>query len=173
MGSEIAMDELKRLKELALNTQEKSRLTKTVVVTLNIRSLNKHFVALTKDFQMRAKVINLQETWCCPEEKGTDYQIQGYQLHMVNQVSGTINKENYQMLKLKGVNFDVINVYCSRGANKVDFLRDLGSLAAAQRPCFITGDFNINYLRDPKDSIVAKILSCGFSQIVKGHTHKT
>merc|ERR1712121_599480 len=113
--SESAMDELKRLKELALNTQEKSRLTKTVVVTLNIRSLKKHFVALTKDFQMRARVINLQETWCCPEENGTDYHIEGYQLHMVNQgrgkgiatyhsdefqVSGSINKEFYQMLKI-------------------------------------------------------------------------
>ena len=185
--SESAMDELKRLKELALNTQEKSRLAKTVVVTLNIRSLRKNFVALTKDFQMRAKVMNLQETWCCPDEDGTGYQIEGYQLHMVNQgrgkgiatyyceefqVCGSMNKEFYQMLKLKGNEYDVINVYCSRGANKVEFLRDLGSLAAAQRPCLITGDFNINFMRDPKDSIVAKILSCGYNQIVKGPTHK-
>ena len=136
---------------------------------------------------MRANVINLQETWCSPEDNETEYQMQGYQLHMVNQgrgkgiatyysnefeVSGTINKELYQMLKIKGSNFDVINVYCSRGANRADFLRDLGSLAAAQRPCLITGDFNINYMKDPKDSIVARILSCGFNQIVKGPTHK-
>jgi len=37
--SESAIDELRRLKELALNTQEKSCLAITVVVTLNIRTL--------------------------------------------------------------------------------------------------------------------------------------
>ena len=63
------------------------------------------------------------------------------------------------------------NVYCSKGANKVNFLKDLGSLAGAARPCFIVGDFNINYLSVPKDPVVTKILACGFQQIVQNPTH--
>ena len=50
------------------------------------------------------------------------------------------------MSKVTSEDFDVVNIYCSKGANKNEFLRDLGSLASAPRPCFIVGDFNINFL---------------------------
>ena len=33
-------------------------------------------------------------------------------------------------------------------------------------------DFNINFLHDPKDSIIQRITSNGFKQIVEGPTHK-
>ena len=75
------------------------------------------------------------------------------------------------MSKVTSKEFDVVNVYCSQGANKAEFLKDLGSLAGMARPCFITGDFNVNFLREPKDTIVTKILSCGFKQIVRSPTH--
>ena len=65
----------------------------------------------------------------------------------------------------------MVNIYCSKEANKGDFLRDLGRLAGTARPCFIVGDFNVNFLRNPKDPIVTKILSCGFMQIVTAPTH--
>ena len=86
-------------------------------------------------------------------------------------VSGSINKELYQISKVISQEFDVINIYCSKGANKSDFLRDLGSLANAARPTFLIGDLNINFLNNPKDRIVIKILSNGFKQLVSAPTH--
>ena len=184
--SDVAMEELKTLNEKALNETEKIRLANTVIISLNIRSLLKHYEALQKDFQMKAKVIALQETWCSIDENGLAFPMEEYNLHLVNcgrgkgvatyycaefQVSGSINKELYQMSKVTSKEFDVVNVYCTRGANKAEFLKDLGSLAGMARPCFITGDFNVNFLREPKDAIVTKILSCGFKQIVRSPTH--
>ena len=75
------------------------------------------------------------------------------------------------MLKVTSSEYDVINVYCSRGANKVSFLNDLGKLARDPRPCYIVGDFNLNFMRDPQDQIIKKILSNGFKQIVSEPTH--
>ena len=184
--SDVAMEELKRLQEQALNKNEKSRLDRTVIISLNIRSLLKHHESLLLDFQMKAKVIALQETWCPIDQNSHCLEMEGYSLHLVNQgrgkgvatyyskefkVAGSINKELYQMAKVTCKDFDVVNIYCSHGANKADFLKDLGSLAGAARPCFIIGHFNINFLRVPKETIVTKILSCGFKQIVESPTH--
>ena len=87
------------------------------------------------------------------------------------QVSGTVNKEYYQMSKVAGNEFDIVNIYCSQGANKAEFLRDLGKMAGSPKPCFIVGDFNINYLRVPHEMIVNKIQSCGYKQLVQHPTH--
>ena len=75
------------------------------------------------------------------------------------------------MSKVSSKEFDVVNLYCSNGANKANFLKDLGSLAGAARPTFIVGDFNINFLNKPQDAILKKILSTGFKQIVSQPTH--
>ena len=74
------------------------------------------------------------------------------------------------MSKVTSKDFDVINIYRSQNANKAEFLRDLGSLAGAARPCFVIGDLNVNFLNDPKD-IITKILSCSFKQVVQSPTH--
>ena len=86
-------------------------------------------------------------------------------------VTGSINKESYQISKVSSKELDVINVYRSQGHNKVEFLRDLGSLAGPMRSGFIIGDFNVDFLHEPKDAVVSKILSCGFKQIVPHPTH--
>ena len=75
------------------------------------------------------------------------------------------------MQKVSCNNYDVINVYRSKEANRMDFLNDLGSLARGPKPCFIVGDFNIDYLKDPNNSIIQKISSCDFQQIVEEPTH--
>ena len=86
-------------------------------------------------------------------------------------VSGTINKDHYQISRETSNKFDVINIYCSQGANKADFLKDLGGLACAARPTFMVGDFNMDFLHTPKSPIITKILSNGFRQIVTQPTH--
>ena len=185
--SKEAMQELARLEKKALNEIEKQRIASNVLITLNIRSLPKHHAALLNDFQMKAKVIALQETWCREDQTVEELLLPDYDLHLVShghgkgvatyfskdfQISKGINKQYYQMSKVSSEEFDIVNIYCSKGANKTEFLKDLGSLASAPRPCFIVGDFNINFLRDPKEQIIKKILSCGFKQIVNYPTHK-
>ena len=127
----------------------------------------------------------MQETWCQSDESD-QLNIPGYQGHFVNQgrgkgvatyyrsnfqVSGTINRELYQMSRVSSTNLDVINIYLSRGANKAQFLQDLGSLARGPKPSIIVGDFNIDLLKQPEDCITKKITSCGYKQLISSPTH--
>ena len=184
--SPAAMEELNHLQNKAMNNMEDQRINSNIIISLNIRSLVKHHSALCNDFQMKAKVIALQETWCPVGQNPELLQMPGYNLHLVNSGHGKgiatyfsaefqqveeVNREHYQMSKITSNEYDVVNVYCSKGANKVAFLNDLGKLAKAPRPCYIVGDFNVNFLRDPQDQIIKKILSHGFKQIVSEPTH--
>ena len=74
------------------------------------------------------------------------------------------------MSRVSSTEMDIINIYCSHGANKGEFVKDLGSLARGPKPCIIVGDFNIDYLRGA-EAIINKITSCGFKQIVTTATH--
>ena len=185
--SELAIKELERLNEVSLNEKELEKQRNAIVVSLNIRSLMHNHDNLLHDRQMQADVIALQETWCNEDFDNNHLALPGYQMHLVSQgrgkgvatffksmfkVNGTISKSMYQLLKVSCEDYDVVNVYCSKGANKMEFLRDLGSLAKGARPCIIVGDFNINYLGDPKDQIISKITSCGFTQLVQVPTHQ-
>ena len=185
--SALAMEELDRLKGIKKNEVQMKRQKNTLVVTLNIRSLQHNHTHLLKDAQFQADVIALQETWCSKEHDNLQLSLPGYQMHLVSEgrgkgiatyfksmfkITGAISKNLYQLSKVSCQEYDVINIYCSRGANKAEFLNDLGSLARGARPCFILGDFNINYFNDPKDMIIRKITSCGFDQLVEVPTHK-
>ena len=86
-------------------------------------------------------------------------------------ISGSVNTNLYQMSKVSNGNLDIINIYISRGASKAEFLKHLGNLAKGSKNCFIVGDFNVDFLHEPKDAVVSKILSCGFKQIVPHPTH--
>ena len=183
--SPSAMTELQRLQKNSLNDQKKIIWQKTEVTSLNIRSLARHHQSLLNDNHVTGNVIALQETWCQSDESN-QFNIPGYQGHFVNQgrgkgvttyyrsnfqVSGTVNKELYQMSRVSSKDLDVINIYISRGANKAQFIQDLGSLARGPKPSIIVGDFNIDLLNHPEDSISKKIISCGFKQIVSSPTH--
>ena len=184
--SPIAMEELKRLQAVALNEEEIYRKENSYITSLNIRSISSNYKNLFKDKLTHARVIALQETWCEEKSETSHFEILGYKSHFVKQgrgkgvatyfqpgfqVTGQINADHYQILRVSCNNYDVINVYRSKDANKRDFLNDLGSLAGGAKPCFIVGDFNIDFLKHPNDSIIQKILSCGFRQVVAVSTH--
>ena len=110
----------------------------------------------------------------------------GYKLHLVSQgngkgvatyfksdfnETGTINNAFYQISRVSSDTLNVINLYLSRGANKRDFLKDLGALAKGAKPCIIVGDFNIDFLNKPNELIITQIMSNGFNQIVTSPTH--
>ena len=134
--SPAAIEELNHLQNKALNNMEDQRINSNIIISLNIRSLVKHHSALCNDFQMKAKVIALQETWCPVGQNPELLQMPGYNLHLVNSGHGKgiatyfsaefqqveeVNREHYQMSKITSTEYDVVNVYCSKGANKVAF----------------------------------------------------
>ena len=184
--SDTAMKELKRLETISLNDKQQNLQLNTYVLSLNIRSLMANFPNLLKDESTRAKVIALQETWCQEGQETDSLQLPGYKLHLVSQgrgkgvamffqdgfdVTGEVNKREYQICRVSCKNYDVVNVYRSQNADQSNFIKDLGTLARGSKPCFILGDFNIDLLKNPNDRLSEKISSCGFRQIVKNATH--
>ena len=183
--SPAAMKELERMQEIALNTQIKDA-KKTVIISLNIRSLIRHHQNLLTDPLIEAQVIALQETWCHPEQVYASLEIPGYRQHLVSQgrgkgvatyfkgdyqVTGQIKTDLYQISKVSSSALDVLNVYCSQGCNKSNFLKDLGSLVRKDRPCFIVGDLNIDYSSNPNDIVIRMLEGKGFKQLVQSPTH--
>ena len=131
--------------------------------------------------KVKAKVIALQETWCNADQSISSLEIPGYSLHLVSHgrgkgiatyftnefwITGTINKDSYQISKVSCADFDVINVYRSQGHDKTEFLRDLGRLAGPLRSGFVVGDFNEDFLHEPKTTVASKMLSHRFKQVV-------
>ena len=86
-------------------------------------------------------------------------------------VTGEVNKQEYQICRVSCRNYDVVSVYRSKDANQHNFLKDLGTLERGGKPCFILGDFNVDILKNPNDWLLQKISSCGFQQIVEDVTH--
>ena len=180
-----ALTELDRLKTIALNKKENDLATKTLIYSLNIRSLSKNLSHLLKAFPKGSKVIALQETWCHMDQTAALFAIPGYNLHLVSrgrgkgiatyfkpefEVSGTKSSQTHQMCKVSNVNFDAINVYRSQDANSVDFLNDLKDLIGddESRPCIIVGDLNWNYCHRQGNRAIGQIESLKFRQ----HTQK-
>ena len=75
------------------------------------------------------------------------------------------------MSKVSDEKLSIINIYLSRGADKAEFLRDLGNLVKGTKNCFIVGDFNIDFLRNSREPIIKTITSKGFTQIITAPTH--
>ena len=184
--SEAAMLELNRLKEIACNKEENDKRTKTLLVSLNIRSLPKHHKDLLLDRLIGAEIVALQETWCEPEQENHHLALPGYNMHLESQgfgkgvvtyfqeqycVSGSVNKELYQMIRVTKGDFHVINVYCSRGANKQHFFNDLMMLTRGTVNCMIVGDFNENFLQEPKTRLIQHMLANNLLQLVDTPTH--
>ena len=62
-------------------------------------------------------------------------------------------------------------MYCSRGAAKQQLLKDLLSLLQGASDVIIVGDFNENFLRNPKSKLIEDMMSQGLSQLVETPTH--
>ena len=182
----IVLIELDRLNRIACNEEEKAKRRNTMVFSLNIRSLPKHHKDILSDYLAEAEIIAIQETWCDPEQENRHLALPGYNMHFESrgngkgvvtyfkeefQVSATINTELYQMIKVTKNDYHVINVYCSKGANKQQLLKDLSALLRDTQFCIIVGDFNENFLQAPKPKFVHHMIARGFCQLVNTATH--
>ena len=184
--SVIAMEELDRLKKIACNEEEKAKRSNAMIFSLNIRSLPKHHKDILSDHLAEAQVIALQETRCDPEQENQHLALPGYNMHFESrglrkgvvtyfkeeyQVTATINTDLYQVIKVSNNNYHVINVYCSKNANKQQLYKDLIALLRGTQLCLIVGDFNENFLQEPKPKFVQHMIARKFSQLVNTATH--
>ena len=152
-----------------------------MILSLNIRSLQKHYKDFQRDYLAGPQVIALQETWCDPAKANQPYSLPGYDMYFESRgkgkgvamyfkegfrVSNSVNTESYQMIQVTSCDFNVINVYCSKGANKQQLYKDICAMRG-DRFCLVVGDFNDNYLNEPKSPFVKHMLQQNFSQLVR------
>ena len=184
--SPLAVAELERLSSVSINDMEMKFRDSTLITSLNIRSLPKHFIDLCHDFKMKhSEMICIQETWCSDAFSNNQLTLDGFNLHLTNRGNGKgiatyykdaflfqteINNELFQMTKFFGNGCHVINVYRSHGADTTAFINALDSLMIDCDHCVIIGDFNIHFSEDCHP-IVRHISSHGFTQLVESSTH--
>ena len=184
-ASTIALDELNRMMEVALNLQH---IAVDTIMSCNIRCLKKNIVSFSKaSLVSRAVLICLQETW----SQKSDPVLSLFGNKFTNQHSNSMGKGKgittlydqsydlekdvakplYQMTKIASKYLDVINVYRSQGANTKNFENDLLELVYLDRHTIILGDFNLCYQKYPNHSIFQMLRDLGFQQQVKFPTH--
>ena len=76
-----------------------------------------------------------------------------------------------QITKYNINEIEVLSVYRSSSHSLKDTWKDLNSLIDVDKPTLITGDFNVCFLKDPKNAITKMLLDLGFRQFVKDATH--
>ena len=188
--SNLAMDELHRMNLNAINSYRQSKSIEIRLMSINIRSLRKHFIDLLKEPEMEnCDVILVQQTCLQKKENTLIYQNADYNCHFNSFGNGKgiamyfktetdlimdINTEHYQMSKLQYSSYDIICVYRSSDSNKanqINFLKDLNSLISAKRKTLICGDFNFDIL-SKEINVIFNELSCwNFHQFVESATH--
>ena len=181
-ASPIAMQELDRMRRLALNN---NHLRKSIV-SCNIRSLSSHFEDLITTPELTdADVICLQETWLNPSD--TDgFEIEGFVKHLNSVGCGKgiatyckvhftscvdVKCDKYQMTKISSDSRDIINIYRSGGAPSENFKNDLRDLFDPKKETFLVGDFNLCFNTDEIHPVLKDIVTLGFEQKVEFPTH--
>ena len=59
----------------------------------------------------------------------------------------------------------------SAGSSMEDIVDKLEQMIDMEQPTFITGDFNVCLLREPRNLVTTALLDLGFQQHVKSSTH--
>ena len=94
--------------------------------------------------------------------------------HIVSQPQSIV-KPYAQILKLSFADLDVITVY--KSPNEIyresfqEFVQVLSSILTIGKPSIVNGDFNIDYLKQPNNSLSAMMTGNGFKQIVREATN--
>ena len=183
--SPAALEEVKLMDTKALNMRSDKNYDFNII-SLNIRSLKKHHIDLINDpIIPHADFICLQETWLEENENTNLYQIQDFQssfnsLHRGRGVATfskqhyaiiNVKKENFQISKLSAKDFDLISIYRSQ-EEKEEIIQELSNIINTERPTLILGDFNLNFLKVCKHSILRYLNDLHFSQLVQNATHR-
>ena len=179
-ASQSALNELKRLERLSLNADGVGVFS---VVSLNVRSLPKHFedIKVLREFQVQ--VICLQETWLDETENSSRFEFNNFDVSLNSKGRGkgiatffdfnwkltySVSENDLQMTRVCNGSIDVVNVY--RSSNNKSFNERLMTAVNPDKPTIICGDINCDVSEE--DVEFARTLeNLGFKQVVKRPTH--
>ena len=188
-----ALQELERLEIVSCNTNpplwEQRLLNRSFKISyLNCHSLKANFKDIEADsFLKFSHVICLSEIWQVTDKDATNFQLNGYRLHLNSAGLGKglatyykgemfihsrdVTETLFQITKLTSPTMDVISVYRSQGCNTQNLTDSLESMIDIDKSVVIGGDFNI-CTHDNKTNILIKTLKQhGFEEHVKQATH--
>ena len=186
-----ALDELKRLEKISLNSNPSpwwSQDAGIKIATLNCRGLLAHINDINQDhFLRQATVINLLETSLDQGQQGpatllTDYTSSFYSVgkgkgiasfvkasHNDIAPSGESIRGLCQIVKLSLPELDIFAVYKSKTYSCGQMVRSLTDLMDPGKATFVAGDFNIDNSTD--DSLATELTAMGFHSMVNAATH--
>ena len=157
------------------------------ILSVNIRSLNKHFQDLILEDNIKCyDLILLQQTCLTADQAPLErFEVDEYHCHFNSSGAGgglavyfkggfshvkDIRKKDYQLTKLSSNDLDIISVYRTRNESKesqINFLKDIESLISNKRKTIVTGDYNSDLA-----SIIGRERShWNFKQIISHPTH--
>ena len=157
------------------------------VLSLNIRSLNKHFEDLIKEREFEHSDLVLVQQTCLTASSSTDkFEVESHSRHFNSVGNGKglavffkdsfkheidVKKDKYQMSKFQSTDIDVITVYRSTDNSQVGivaFLKDLNEILDPKKRTAILGDFNISF---PDNPISRELMAWDFKQLVEYPSH--
>ena len=185
-SSATAMEELERLKSIAVNNAD---ISTSHFVSCNIRSIEAHLEDLkASPYIKTANVICLQETWLKEDFDNKDkYKICDYKSFFCSVGNGKgvatycnkefslkrkVKKKNHQMLLVASTDLNIINIYRSSSSESPSALmQDLSELFDEQKTTIIVGDMNICSKEENNHTILKHLRIMRFKQKAKSPSH--
>ena len=189
--SRLALQELERLDRISMNKNrapwEQDIYGTFKVLSLNCAGIKAHMEDIEQDNKvLKANIIHLIET-SLQENEECPLILPGYSVHNLSVGKGkgitTFFKPDIftpesdyitskmQISKFNSIDLDVISVYRSDRGNPNELIGNLLSMVKEDKATIITRDFNICYLRIPKNQISKRLCEESFWQLVKEPTH--
>ena len=190
--SQIAMEELERLKQISQNNnltdweREDDEILK--IYSLNCRSLQKHYLdVISDDIMMKSDIICLQETWLEDDMSTEEFAIPNYELKLNSNGKGKgiatyfkkeiwtheadVKMENMQLSKFSSNLLQLVVLYRSQDGNHEVLTEILQTLVVRNKPTLVIGDLNYCYLESSSNLTKQYFHNNLFSQIVEEPTH--
>ena len=158
------------------------------IFSLNAAGLRCHFEDIQVDKKLlNADMISLQETSLLPDDSTEELALPGYIHSTIKvgkgkgiaayydedkfEIAHQFQSDQFQLMKLINVTFDVIFLYRSQGLNTASLLIELEKLIDTTRPTLILGDMNLCFKENYNNRLVQGLLKIGFHQLVQDPTH--
>ena len=190
--SRLALQELERLDRISINKNPTPWHQDTPdtlkLLSLNCAGLRAHMEDIKQDNTMlQANIIHLIETSLAENEE-SPLVLPSYNVHSLSVGKGKgiatyytnsnsfAPEEDYitkkiQISKFSSPDLDVITVYRSDRGNPNELVGELLKIITDEKATLITGDFNICYLRIPKNQVSKGLQVRSFQQLADFPTH--
>ena len=183
--SQSAMAELEGCEHGAINKQDIRGSNDLIIMSVNTRSLRKHYPEIQRlHLKRNYNMILLQETWLHATSDPSEFAIDKLFLHSNSVglgkgvasyctqefvVTESITKNDCQVIKTSSKIFDVINVY--RSSSCKNFSDLLTSIIDTDRKTIICGDTNMDVRKNEGEVLCDKLAAIGFEQLLTKASH--